>query len=90
MIGSEGSPLLAGVDCPLSATYLPVALHHYGGDHVSIEDDYLCIFEDPQNEGLWRHWDWHADGKSSGLPKTELTVRYVSTMGELSLVRDVR
>jgi Cu2+-containing amine oxidase len=88
-IGTELSELLVGVDCPEDALYLPVLLEEFTATGLS-EPAHMCIFEQTLGEPMWRHGyaggGAYPDGGTRGLPRTTLSVRTISTMGNYDYI----
>jgi primary-amine oxidase len=86
------SPLVAGVDCPKYATFLPVTMHQDNGQPVEIANA-VCVFERPAGEPAWRHYEIFAQSEKTpvpaeGRPKTELVVRSASEVGNYDYLLD--
>ena len=85
-LGTSGSELVRGSDCPATAIYLsPVMANPAGG--ADTLTDRICIFERALGEPVWRHADIATDHRESR-PALELIVRYVATVGNYDYVFD--
>jgi primary-amine oxidase len=83
--GSNMYPLVPGVDCPLSATYLGTTNNDDYGMPYGVPGT-ICIFERSIGDPAWRHYELFAQTPEQPLPAegraaTELVVRYVATVG---------
>lgn len=86
------SPLVAGVDCPRNATFLPVMMHQDNGQPVEIPNA-MCVFERDPGKPAWRHYEIFAQSEkvsvpAEGRPMTELVVRSASQVGNYDYLVD--
>ena len=88
--GSGGiiKPLLAGVDCPASATFFSGTFFHENGTPY-IRPQLACMFERVSGDPAWRHWDEDTYAVS-GRPTRELVFRTVATVGNYDYLFDWR
>uniref|UniRef100_A0A8B9PIM6 Amine oxidase n=1 Tax=Apteryx owenii TaxID=8824 RepID=A0A8B9PIM6_APTOW len=86
-IGRFSSPLVRGVDCPYSATYVDV--HYLAQSQVSrIGKNALCIFEQNLGSPLRRHYSNLQSFYYGGLVNSALIVRSIATLGNYDYVWD--
>lgn len=88
------SPLVAGVDCPTYATFVPAMIADDQGNPYEIPDA-ICIFERNIGDPAWRHFEIFAQGPdqftpAEGRPATELVVRSASEVGNYDYLIDYR
>lgn len=88
------TPLVAGVDCPAHATFLPAMISGDDGGPLEIPDA-ICIFERNIGDPAWRHFEIFAQGPDTyvpaeGRPETELVVRTASQVGNYDYLIDYR
>ena len=88
------TPLVAGIDCPSYATFLPAMIADDAGNPLEIPDA-LCIFERNIGDPAWRHFEIFAQGPdqyvpAEGRPETELVVRTASEVGNYDYLIDYR
>ena len=88
------SPLVAGIDCPAYATFLPALIAGDDGQPLEIPDA-VCIFERNIGDPAWRHFEVFAQGPdqytpAEGRPATELVVRTASEVGNYDYLIDYR
>ena len=88
------SPLVAGIDCPSYATFLPAVIADDQGNPYEIPDA-ICIFERNIGDPAWRHFEIFAQGPdqstpAEGRPATELVVRSASEVGNYDYLIDYR
>jgi primary-amine oxidase len=86
------SPLVAGVDCPKNATFMPVVMHQDNGQPVEIPNA-ICVFERNPAKPAWRHYEIFAQSEKTavpaeGRPQTELVVRSASEVGNYDYLVD--
>jgi primary-amine oxidase len=86
------SPLVAGVDCPSNATFMPVVMHQDNGQPVEIPNA-ICVFERNPAKPAWRHYEIFAQTEklavpAEGRPQTELVVRSASEVGNYDYLVD--
>ncbi|XP_061448108.1 membrane primary amine oxidase-like [Rhineura floridana] len=86
-IGRFTYPLLRGVDCPYSATYLDV-YSLAQAERPLVTQDGLCVFEQDMGAPLRRHYSNLQSLYYGGLPGTALVFRSVSTVGNYDYVWD--
>lgn len=82
-MGWSEFPLVAGVDCPSYAKMLDTIYYVEGVAHVS--KNAICIWEQPENVAIMRHYDNNFLGGSgymfvSAYPRTALVVRTSATV----------
>lgn len=89
--GGNMYPLIPGVDCPLSATYLGTTNHDDYGNPFGVPGT-ICLFERSIGDPLWRHFEVFAQTPepqpAEGRPATELVIRYVATVGNYDYLMD--
>ncbi|XP_025927100.1 membrane primary amine oxidase-like isoform X2 [Apteryx rowi] len=86
-IGRFSSPLVRGVDCPYSATYMDV--HYLAQSQVSrIGKNALCIFEQNLGSPLRRHYSNLQSFYYGGLVNSALIVRSIATLDNYDYVWD--
>ncbi len=78
--GLMASRLTPGVDCPVSASFLPATLNTEAGEPMTIPNA-LCIFERDRGEPIWRHG---AEGRRD----VELVVRMTAEVGNYDYLLD--
>ena len=88
------SPLVAGIDCPAYATFLPAVIAGDDGQPLEIPDA-ICIFERDIGDPAWRHFEVFAQSPdqyvpAEGRPETELVVRTASEVGNYDYLIDYR
>ncbi|HBB84332.1 MAG TPA: tyramine oxidase [Sulfitobacter sp.] len=88
------TPLVAGIDCPSYATFLPAMIAGDDGQPLEIPDA-VCIFERNIGDPAWRHFEVFAQGPdqytpAEGRPETELVVRTASEVGNYDYLIDYR
>jgi primary-amine oxidase len=86
------SPLLAGVDCPKNAAFMPVVMHQDNGQPVEIPNA-MCVFERNPAKPAWRHYEIFAQSEKTSVPtegraQTELVVRSASQVGNYDYLVD--
>ena len=86
------SPLVAGVDCPKNAVFLPVVMHQDNGQPMEIPNA-VCVFERNPTKPAWRHYEVFAQTDkitvpAEGRPDTELVVRSASEVGNYDYLVD--
>ena len=79
-MGLVASRLSHGVDCPATATFLPVTLNTSTGEPMTTPDA-LCLFERDHGEPIWRH-------DAVGRRDVELVVRMVAQVGNYDYILD--
>jgi primary-amine oxidase len=85
-MGTMGSRLIAGADCPKEAVFLsPVMANPTGG--ADTLENYICIFERATGEPTWRHFDMFSHALDSR-PDVELIVRFIATVGNYDYLFD--
>ncbi|XP_071584804.1 amine oxidase [copper-containing] 3-like isoform X3 [Heliangelus exortis] len=86
-IGRYTSPLVRGVDCPYSATYLDV--HYLAHSQLPrVSKNALCIFEQNLGSPLRRHYSNLQSLYYGGLVNSALVVRSIATVGNYDYVWD--
>uniref|UniRef100_A0ABM5GR81 Amine oxidase n=1 Tax=Pogona vitticeps TaxID=103695 RepID=A0ABM5GR81_9SAUR len=86
-IGKHTYPLVRGVDCPYSATYLDVS-SFFEAEKPRVTKDAICIFEQDLGSPLRRHYSKINSIYYGGLPGTALVFRAVSTVGNYDYIWD--
>lgn len=86
------SPLVAGVDCPKNAVFMPAVMHQDNGQPVEIPNA-MCVFERNPAKPAWRHYEIFAQSETvtvpaEGRPQTELVVRSASEVGNYDYLVD--
>ena len=85
-LGTMGTKLLSGSDCPETAAFLSPVMANSAGGADTLENR-ICVFERPTGDPLWRHTDF-ASGEAQSRPALELVVRYIATVGNYDYVFD--
>ncbi|XP_068775112.1 amine oxidase [copper-containing] 3 [Struthio camelus] len=86
-IGRFTSPLVRGVDCPYSATYMDV--YYLAQSQVSrTTKNALCVFEHNLGSPLRRHYSNLQSFYYGGLVNSALIVRSIATLGNYDYVWD--
>ncbi|XP_064380888.1 amine oxidase [copper-containing] 3-like isoform X2 [Dromaius novaehollandiae] len=86
-IGRFSSPLVRGVDCPYSATYVDV--HYLAQSQVSrTSKNALCVFEQNLGSPLRRHYSNLQSFYYGGLVNSALIVRSIVALGNYDYVWD--
>nr|XP_034991620.1 membrane primary amine oxidase-like [Zootoca vivipara] len=86
-IGRLTFPLVRGVDCPYSATYLDI--HSLAqAERPLVTRDALCVFEQDLGAPLRRHYSHLRPIYYGGLPATALVFRSVSSIGNYDYIWD--
>ncbi|KGL73799.1 Retina-specific copper amine oxidase, partial [Tinamus guttatus] len=86
-IGRFSSPLVRGVDCPYSATY--VDMPHLAQSQASrIVQNALCVFEQNLGSPLRRHYSNLQSLYYGGLVNSALVVRSITALGNYDYVWD--
>lgn len=88
------TPLVAGIDCPSYATFLPATISDDKGAPLSIPNA-ICIFERNIGDPAWRHFDTLKQSAENpmpyeGRPATELVLRSASVVGNYDYLIDYR
>ncbi|XP_063158047.1 membrane primary amine oxidase-like [Candoia aspera] len=86
-IGKYSSPLMRGLDCPYSATYLDITFLAEIERPVIIHDA-ICVFEQDMGVPFRRHFSKLQSLYYGGLQSTALVFRSVSTIGNYDYVWD--
>nr|XP_028558792.1 retina-specific copper amine oxidase isoform X1 [Podarcis muralis] len=86
-IGRLTFPLVRGVDCPYSATYLDVRSLAQA-ERPLVTRDALCVFEQDLGAPLRRHYSHLRSIFYGGLPATALVFRSVSSIGNYDYIWD--
>lgn len=84
--GLFATPLVPGIDCPETATYLNANLSFDDGSLLPYEG-VICVFERPTGNPMWRHFEGF-NGVYEGRPSIDLVVRTISTVGNYDYVVD--
>lgn len=82
-MGWSAKQLIPGVDCPAHATM--VDMHFFAKGSVGTARRSICIWEQPDNIPIMRHYDKDWEGGSgysfaAGMPRTALVVRTTSNV----------
>ncbi|MGF1770201.1 tyramine oxidase [Enterovibrio makurazakiensis] len=88
------TPLEAGIDCPVYATFLPAMIADDQGNPLEIPNA-ICIFERNIGDPAWRHYEVFEQGPdkfvpAEGRPETELVIRTASEVGNYDYLIDYR
>ena len=86
------SPLVAGLDCPKNAKYLPGVVHQDNGQPVEIPNA-ICVFERDVGRPAWRHYEIFAQSDKQAVPAEgrvakELVLRSASEVGNYDYLVD--
>ncbi len=84
--GVLATPLVAGVDCPTTASFLPAVFGDDKGEPFTTPDA-LCIFERSTGDPIWRHSEV-LNKTYEGRSNVELVVRMASTIGNYDYLFD--
>jgi primary-amine oxidase len=84
--GLLASPLVAGVDCPATARFLPAVFGSDKGEPFTTPNA-LCIFERSLGEPVWRHYEL-MNQTYEGRASVELVVRMATTIGNYDYLFD--
>jgi primary-amine oxidase len=84
--GMLSSALVAGVDCPASAAFLPAVINDDAGKPVTMPN-VVCVFERNTGDPVWRHAEL-LNQTYEGRPDVELVVRFVPTIGNYDYLVD--
>jgi primary-amine oxidase len=84
--GLLASPLVAGVDCPATARFLPATFGNDRGEPFTTPNA-LCIFERSLGEPAWRHYEL-LNQTYEGRASVELVVRMATTIGNYDYLFD--
>jgi primary-amine oxidase len=84
--GALSSPLKAGSDCPVNATFLDAVISDDHGKPMTLKN-VVCIFERDTGEPLWRHYEFFTDSHESR-PNVELVVRMAPEVGNYDYLLD--
>ncbi len=85
-IGSSGTPLRAGQDCPQDAELIDATFANELG-RAYTKPGLLCVFERYTGDTAWSHYEI-ARNRSSSRPYIELVVRFVIWLGNYDYVVD--
>nr|XP_034958117.1 membrane primary amine oxidase-like [Zootoca vivipara] len=86
-IGSSGSTLIQGVDCPYLATYLD--RHYFLDSSLPVtRKNSICIFEQNAEVPVRRHYDRSEPPFYGGLVDSALVFRSISTVGNYDYIWD--
>ncbi|OXB55284.1 hypothetical protein ASZ78_014078 [Callipepla squamata] len=86
-IGRYASPLVRGVDCPYTATYVDMHTLHEGMSS-SRKTTALCIFEQNLGSPLRRHYSNLQSLYYGGMVNSALVLRSITTVGNYDYVWD--
>lgn len=84
--GIMASVLTPGVDCPVSATFLPANFGNDKGEPFATPDA-LCIFERSGGDPIWRHFE-SVNQTYEGRANVELVVRMAAAIGNYDYLFD--
>jgi primary-amine oxidase len=84
--GVLATPLVAGVDCPATARFLPAVFGDDKGEPFTTPDA-LCVFERSAGDPIWRHSEV-LNKTYEGRSNVELVVRMASTIGNYDYLFD--
>jgi primary-amine oxidase len=84
--GLLASPLVAGVDCPATARFLPATFGNDKGEPFTTPNA-LCVFERNLGEPSWRHYELMNE-TYEGRANVELVVRMATTIGNYDYLFD--
>jgi primary-amine oxidase len=84
--GALSSPLKAGSDCPVNATFLDAVISDDHGKPMTLKN-VVCIFERDTGEPLWRHYEFFTESHESR-PNVELVVRMAPEVGNYDYLLD--
>jgi primary-amine oxidase len=84
--GALATPLVAGVDCPFTAAFLPAVFGNDKGEPFTTPDA-LCIFERSPGDPIWRHSEV-LNQTYEGRANVELVVRMATTIGNYDYLFD--
>lgn len=84
--GLLATPLVAGIDCPTTATFMSAVMPDDEGNPFTAEN-VICAFERYQGDPIWRHNEV-INSTYEGRPQVDLVVRMVSTIGNYDYVLD--
>jgi primary-amine oxidase len=84
--GAQASPLVAGVDCPATATFLPAVFSNDKGEPFTTERA-LCVFERSGGAPAWRHFE-AINQTYQGRAGVELVVRMAAAIGNYDYLFD--
>ena len=84
--GILASPLVAGVDCPASARFLPAVFGSDKGEPLTTPNA-MCVFERSLGEPAWRHYEF-LNQTNEGRANVELVVRMAAAIGNYDYLFD--
>jgi primary-amine oxidase len=84
--GAAATPLVAGVDCPATAAFLPAVFGNEKGEPYTTPDA-MCIFERSTGDPIWRHSE-AINQTYEGRANVELVVRMAATIGNYDYLFD--
>lgn len=85
-LGTMGSPLMPGADCPQTAVFLSPVMASPRGIPTTLTNQ-ICVFERATGEPTWRHYDMRSTSLESR-PHVELIVRCIATVGNYDYIFD--
>ncbi|CAL1528469.1 unnamed protein product [Lymnaea stagnalis] len=90
LTGSRSKALIAGADCPTSATFLPFVVSSQGQVEPAVFPQSICIFENNLGTPLRRHHSYSKDdgGFYGGLMDSALVVRSIHTVDNYDYIID--
>lgn len=84
--GFLATPLVAGIDCPTTATFISPVLPDDEGNPITAQNA-ICVFERSSGDPIWRHNEV-LNQTYEGRPQTDLVVRMMSTIGNYDYILD--
>jgi primary-amine oxidase len=84
--GLLSTPLVAGIDCPTTATFISPVLPDDQGNPYTAPNS-ICVFERSSGDPIWRHSEV-VNQTYEGRPQTDLVVRMISTIGNYDYILD--
>lgn len=84
--GMLASSLVAGIDCPETATFLSATINDDEGNPFEMPG-VICIFERNTGDPAWRHAEL-LNETYEGRPGVELVVRFIPTIGNYDYLVD--
>jgi primary-amine oxidase len=85
-IGSSGTPLRPGQDCPADSALIDATFMSDLGK-IFTKEGIVCVFERVTGDAAWTHYEV-AQGKSLARRHTELVVRFIVWLGNYDYVID--
>ena len=85
--GLLASPLVAGPDCPETATFFSAHVQLFGDGKPHEVPDLVCLFERPAGYPIWRHGEINNETHESR-PKVDLVLRMAAVVGNYDYIFD--